>query len=107
MASFVGVSWSKINIDTQEWQKIKDKAYKLPPYDISESDGIDKETFILLQAVSYNIPYKGYEIYLTDKDEFLVILVSNRDGSISFTQEEINNFLKVVGIDKLELFFDI
>ena len=107
MASFVGVSWSKIKIDTQEWQKIKDKAYNLPPYDISESDGIDEETFILLQAIGYNIPYKGYEIYLTDKDEFLVILVSNRDGSISFTREEINNFLKVMGIDKLELFFDI
>lgn len=104
MASFVGVSWSKIKIDTQEWQKIKDKAYKLPPDDIS---GVSEETFILLQAVSYNIPYKGYEIYLTDKDEFLVILVSNRDGPISFTREEINNFLKVMGIDKLELFFDI
>ena len=105
MASFVGVSWSKIKIDTQEWQKIKDKAYKLPADDIYGI--VDEETFILLQAVSYNIPYKGYEIYLTAKDEFLVILVSNRDGSISFTREEINNFLKVMGIDKLELFFDI
>jgi len=99
-------SWSKIKVDTQEWQKIKDKAYKLPGF-ISESDGIDEETFILLQAVSYNIPYKGYEIYLTDRDQFLIILVSNRNGSISFTREEINNFLKAMEIDKLELFFDI
>jgi hypothetical protein len=106
MASFVGVSWSKLRIDPQEWQKIRDKAYKLPEF-ISESDGIDKETFILLQATNYNIRYKGYEIYLTDRDEFLVILVSNRDGPISFTREEINKFLKAMEIDKLELFFDI
>nr|QBK85331.1 MAG: hypothetical protein LCIVAC01_01400 [Iridovirus LCIVAC01] len=68
MASFIGTSWSKIKIDSQEWQKIKNKANKLPSDDF---DDIDEETFILLQATNYNIPYKGYEIYLTDRDEFL------------------------------------
>jgi hypothetical protein len=104
MASFLGASWSKIKIDPQEWQKIKDLAYKLPSDDF---DNFDEETFILLQATNYNISYKGYEIYLTDRDEFLVVLNSNRNSSLSFGRKEMNDFLEAMEIDKLELFFDI